>query len=185
MAAPDGTGRGALRDAPGVSVPDPAALAIASSVLFREARLLDTNAWAAWAALYLPDAVYWVPAWIDEYRTTRDPKTEVSLIYHNARSSLEERIYRIGSRKSITALPLQRTSHMISNVEVTASSPTAIACHSNFSVHVYDPRTSKEHTRHGRYAHDLAASGGEWMIARKVITLVNDRVPAVLDFYSV
>jgi len=27
--------------------------------------------------------------------------------------------------------------------------------------------------------------GGDWLIARKVIILVNDKVPTVLDFYSI
>jgi benzoate/toluate 1,2-dioxygenase beta subunit/2,4,5-trichlorophenoxyacetic acid oxygenase 2 len=51
-------------------------------------------------------------------------------------------------------------------------------------VHVYDPRVAKEHVRHGRYEHRLTRDGNEWKIARKIITLVNDRVPTLLDFYS-
>lgn len=158
---------------------------LACAVLFREARLLDRGEWAEWAAMYQPDAVYWVPAWIDEYETTRDPQTEVSLIFHDSRRGLEERIARIESRKSITALPLPRTVHMIGNVEVTAAEPDRITCESVFSVHVHDPRLGKEHLRHGRYRHELVREGEGWAIARKVITLVNDRVPTVLDFYSI
>ena len=53
------------------------------------------------------------------------------------------------------------------------------------SVHVYDPRVAKEHLRHGRYEHTLRRDGETWTITRKVITLVNDRIPTVLDFYSI
>ena len=78
----------------------------AAAFLFQEARHLDRHEWDAWVAMYREDAVYWLPAWRDEYETTADPQTEVSLIFHSTRLGLEERIARIESRKSITALPL-------------------------------------------------------------------------------
>src|ERR1700754_893268 len=55
---------------------------IAAATLYREARLLDRGEWADWVAMYREDAVYWVPAWLDEYETTNDPSTPVSLGYH-------------------------------------------------------------------------------------------------------
>ena len=158
---------------------------IASSVLFREARLLDSGGWTEWAAMYRNDATYWVPGWLNEYETTSDPRTEVSLIYHETRLGLEERIARIESRKSITALPLPRTLHQIANVEAELDGPDRLVIQSTFAVHVYDPRLGKEHTRYGRYSHTLTRDAESWLIARKVIILVNDRVPTVLDFYSI
>jgi benzoate/toluate 1,2-dioxygenase beta subunit/2,4,5-trichlorophenoxyacetic acid oxygenase 2 len=157
----------------------------AAALLFREARHLDSHEWEAWVAMYREDAVYWLPAWRDEYETTSDPQTEVSLIYHNARLGLEERIARIESRKSITALPLPRTLHQIGNVELRASSPDHVETEATFAVHVYDPRTAKEHTRFGRYQHVLSKEADRWRIAKKKIILVNDKVPTVLDFYSI
>lgn len=158
---------------------------IAAALVYREARLLDRGEWQAWVEMYRSDAVYWAPAWRDEYETTSDPECEVSLIYHDSRRGLEERIARIESRKSITALPLPRTVHLISNIEVTESTPNRLICESTFTVHVYDVRVAKEHTRYGRYQHTLVHNGEGWMIARKLITLINDRVPTVLDFYSI
>lgn len=158
---------------------------VASSVLFREARLLDRGEWSEWVAMYSEDALYWVPAWLDEYETTQDPATQISLLYHSTRRGLEERIARIESRKSITALPLPRTVHQISNLEASETRPDEVMCHSVFSVHVYDPRTGKELNRHGRYQHTLTRVGEEWKIARKIITLANDKVATVLDFYSI
>lgn len=158
---------------------------IAAATIFREARLLDSGEWADWVAMYQDDAVYWVPAWLDEYETTTDPNTQVSLLYHDNRRGLEERIARIESRKSITALPLPRTVHQISNLETTVTETGDIACHAVFSVHVYDVRVAKGHVHHGRYQHLLTRNGETWKIARKVITLVNDLVPTVLDFYSI
>jgi 3-phenylpropionate/cinnamic acid dioxygenase small subunit len=158
---------------------------VAAAILYREARLLDLGEWSEWVAMYREDAVYWVPAWLDEYQTTIDPATQVSLLYHDRRRGLEERIARIESRKSITALPLPRTVHQVSNLEAEETEPGQIVCHSVFSVHVYDPRVAKEHVRHGRYQHTLIREGEGWKIARKVITLVNDCVPTLLDFYSI
>lgn len=160
-------------------------LQTAAKVLFREAAHLDKGAWDLWIAMYREDAVFWMPAWRDEYETTRDPLTETSLIYHDARRGLEERIARIESRKSITALPLPRTQHQIGNVELLDRDAGVMETEAAFSVHVYDPRTSKEHTRFGRYEHKLVHDGERWLIARKKITLVNDRIPTVLDFYSI
>ncbi len=171
-------------DVPTVFAGAPAAT-IAALVLAREARLLDKGQWTEWLAMYREDAVYWVPAWLDEYRTTTDVCTEVSLIYHDTRAALAERIARIESRKSITALPIPRTLHLVGNLEVTEAEADRIVCEATFAVHVYDPRLAKEHTRYGRYAHTLVRHGEEWLIVRKVVTLVNDRVPTVLDFFSI
>jgi 3-phenylpropionate/cinnamic acid dioxygenase small subunit len=160
-------------------------LARAASLLFREARHLDKGEWDAWISMYREDAVYWLPAWRNEYETTGDPQTEVSLIFHDKRQGLEERIARIESRKSITALPLPRTLHQIGNIELRDSNSTRIETEATFAVFVYDPRTAKEHTRFGRYEHTFSIEGDSWLIARKKIVLVNDKVPAVLDFYSI
>jgi benzoate/toluate 1,2-dioxygenase beta subunit/2,4,5-trichlorophenoxyacetic acid oxygenase 2 len=157
----------------------------AAAFLFQEARYLDKHEWDSWVAMYREDAVYWLPAWRDEYETTADPQTEISLIFHNTRLGLEERIARIESRKSITALPLPRTLHVIGNVELRAAGPAHVETEAAFAVHVYDPRTAKEHTRFGRYEHVFSREGEVWRIAKKKIILVNDKVPTVLDFYSI
>jgi 3-phenylpropionate/cinnamic acid dioxygenase small subunit len=157
----------------------------AAAFLFKEARHLDRVEWNAWIAMYREDAVFWVPAWRDEYETTTDPQTEISQIFHNTRLGLEERIARIESRKSITALPLPRTQHLIGNIELRAASAAYVETEATFAVHVYDPRTAKEHTRYGRYEHRISREQGIWQIAKKKIILVNDRVPTAIDFFSI
>jgi benzoate/toluate 1,2-dioxygenase beta subunit/2,4,5-trichlorophenoxyacetic acid oxygenase 2 len=157
----------------------------AANLLFREAAHLDKGQWESWLAMYREDAIFWMPAWRDEYDTTHDPQTETSLIYHDERRGLEERIARIESRKSITALPLPRTLHQIGNVQLVDIGDMTMETEATFAVHVYDPRTAKEHTRYGRYEHTFVRNGEGWLIARKKITLVNDRIPTVLDFFSI
>ena len=50
-----------------------------------------------------------VPAWKGEGQLLDNVRREVSLIYHTARTELEERIVRIRSRKPVIAMPLART----------------------------------------------------------------------------
>jgi 3-phenylpropionate/cinnamic acid dioxygenase small subunit len=157
----------------------------AEQLLFLEAHYLDQREWRAWAELYEPDAEYWVPSWLDEYEIVDDPKSQVSLIYHSSRAQLEERIGRIQSRKSVTALPLPRTLHMISNIVVSSGNEGALDVRACWTTHVYDARTCKQYLYFGTYMYRLAKSSGQYRIARKKITVMNDRIPTILDFYSV
>ncbi|HEY8578490.1 MAG TPA: aromatic-ring-hydroxylating dioxygenase subunit beta [Beijerinckiaceae bacterium] len=159
------------------------AAAIAASVIHREGLLLDRKDWDAWLDLYCDDAVYWVPAWLDEYRITEDPDAQVSLIYHTARRELEERVQRIRSRKSVTALPLPRTTHAVANLVVESFTPERIEAAGAWTVHVYDTTTAKQHVHFGLHEYTLRRDGRRWRIARKKATLMNDRVPTALDFY--
>jgi benzoate/toluate 1,2-dioxygenase beta subunit/2,4,5-trichlorophenoxyacetic acid oxygenase 2 len=157
----------------------------AETILFLEARYLDDKEWDSWAELYEPDAEYWAPSWLDEYDTADDPNTQVSFIYHDSRSQLQERISRIQSRKSITALPLPRTLHMISNITTSEEENGLIVARSNWTTHVFDPRVQKQHLHFGTYEHVLKPSDRQLRIARKKIIIMNDRIPSVLDFYSI
>jgi benzoate/toluate 1,2-dioxygenase beta subunit/2,4,5-trichlorophenoxyacetic acid oxygenase 2 len=154
-------------------------------LLFIEAQYLDDRAWDAWADLYLEDARYWVPSWRDEYDLVSDPDTEVSYIYHSSRAQLRERIGRIESRKSITALPLPRTLHTISNIVLSARDENGVEARSCWTTHVFDPRTRRQHLHFGIYQHRLVRTAEGYRIARKKIVIMNDCIPTLVDFYSV
>jgi len=157
-----------------------------ADVLSREGLYLDRKGWPAWIALYHRDATYWVPAWKDEDTPTGDPDKEISLIYHDNRYGLEERIARIQSRKSVTAMPLPRTSHMSSNVLILSATDYRVEASAAFAVHIFDPRTSRSRTHHGQYELTIAREGGsDFLITRKKVLLINDRVAATLDFYEI
>ncbi|MBM4226896.1 MAG: aromatic-ring-hydroxylating dioxygenase subunit beta [Gammaproteobacteria bacterium] len=162
----------------------PTAREIAESLLVREGRLLDERDWSAWLELYTLDTVYWVPAWRDEDTQVSDPDREVSLIYHTGRWGLEERVVRIRSRQTVTALPLLRTTHFVGNVEAAFAGQESIEARANWMVQIYQPRTTRQHVHHGSCEVVLVRGEGEtWRIASKTIRLVNDCVNAVLDFY--
>jgi 3-phenylpropionate/cinnamic acid dioxygenase small subunit len=165
---------------------DPAARALASNLLFQEADALDSQDWTGWLALYCEAAEFWMPAWLDEDQHTTDPKTQVSLIYHEMRWELEERVYRLKSRKSVTAMPLPRTLHVMGGPQVTGYSDNELQVRSNATVHVYDPRTADHYIAAVKYSHSFSRIGdGPWLISRKRIVLINDRMPSVVDFYTV
>jgi 3-phenylpropionate/cinnamic acid dioxygenase small subunit len=171
-----------LMTSPTLLTHDPAE---AERLLFVEAQHLDRKEWAAWAELYTEDAEYWVPSWLDEHELVSDPATQVSFIYHQSRRQLQERISRIQSRKSITALPLPRTLHMISNVALSVADDRHIDARSCWTTHVYDPRTRRQHLHFGTYEHRLALSQQGYRIARKKIVIMNDYIPTIIDFYSI
>lgn len=156
----------------------------ACELLFREARYLDDGEWEAWAELYETDAVFWVPAWLSEHELVTNPNTNVSFIYHDSRAQLLERINRLKSRKAISALPLPRTVHLISNV---IASPQGELVHvrSNWTTHIYDPREKKQNLLFGIYEHDLKWAEGRLRILKKKIVIKNDRVFSLLDFFCI
>lgn len=160
--------------------------AVCADLLYREGLYLDRQDWDSWLALYADDAVFWIPAWLDEHRPTSDPDREVSLIYHPSRVGLEERVMRIRTRKSVTALPLPRTVHMVTNILPMTVRDESIEVTSSWTVHEFDPRVSRAHTHVGRYEHTIRREpDGAWRIARKKVLLTNDMIPTALDFYSV
>ena len=156
---------------------------IAHDLLARLGLALDRQDWDSWLALYTPDCTYWVPAWTDEHETTQDPATQVSLIWHDNRWGLEERILRIRSRKSVTAMPLPRTQHYVSNVLAKAEGEREISGTASFSVALLETRTNRVHQNFGRYEFRLRRDEG-WRISAMRAVLINDLVPTIMDFYS-
>lgn len=152
--------------------------------LYEEARWLDEREWDLWLALYAPDAVFHLPAWRDEAHLTTDPDTEVSQIYHDSRRGLEERVARVRSGKSVTALPLPRATHFVSNVLSEPRPDGALTVRANWMVQVYQPRTARQHVNFGRYEYVLSDRDGAFVIRRKMIVLNNDCVPTLVDFYT-
>lgn len=157
--------------------------ASAQAVIYHEALLLDTGAWAQWVELYLPDATFHVPAWRDETTPTSDPETELSLIWYRGRRNLEDRVWRATSGLSLASTPPARVVHQITNVLVEDAEAGLVS--SAFAVHRFDRRADASHTFFGRYRHRLIHLDGTWRIAAKTVWLLNDTIPTVLDFYHI
>lgn len=163
---------------------DPQMTGIAAHLLYSEARCLDQQDWDGWLAHYDEEVEYWVPAWKSESELVSDVRREVSQIYHQRRDELFERVLRIRTRKSVTAMPLPRTCHLIGNVIVDQASAERMVGTAAWTVHEYDPRVAKAHTHFGRYEFELGLREQGWKFRRKKTVLLNDRIPTVIDFYN-
>jgi benzoate/toluate 1,2-dioxygenase beta subunit/2,4,5-trichlorophenoxyacetic acid oxygenase 2 len=161
------------------------ATAQAARLLYREGRYLDLQDWDGWLGLYDDKVEYWLPTWKSESELVGDVKREVSLIYHTRRAELAERVLRIRTRKSVTAMPLPRTTHLVANVLVDEVMPDRMAGTATWTVHEHDPRTARSYTHFGRYEFQLGRRADEWNIVRKKIVLMNDRIPTAIDFYNI
>jgi 3-phenylpropionate/cinnamic acid dioxygenase small subunit len=160
-------------------------LDVGTAFLYREAALLDRQQWDDWLALYVPDCVFWVPSFIDETTVTRDPLTEVSHIYYSSRSGLEDRVWRIRSGLSVATIPMPRTMHAVTNIQLVEASATAMTLESNIAVDVFSLKNQTSHRLFGRAEHRLVNADGAWRIARKTVIVLNDYLPSVVDIYSV
>ncbi len=161
------------------------AAADAAQVLYREALYLDRGEYDAWLALYTADCLFWMPAWRDDGKQTDDPDSELSLIYYRGRRNLEDRVQRIRSPLSIASRVMPRVAHMIGKVLVDAVEESRVRVDSSFIVNVQDIRVNRSHVYFGRYEHELRREDGAWKISQKIIRLMNDVVPTMLDVYSV
>lgn len=164
----------------------------AEDLLYREARLLDERRFDAWLAMYAEDVIFWMPAWRDETTPTRDPDTELSLIYYEGKVNLADRVWRMGSGLSNASTIPARVTHIIGNVIVEPEQggdmgDGEVSVLSSFVAHHHDPRADRTHAFFGHYRHVFRREGdggsGGWLIARKTITLMNDCIPTVADLY--
>jgi 3-phenylpropionate/cinnamic acid dioxygenase small subunit len=150
-------------------------------LLYREALALDRRDWDEWLVLYEEDAEFWMPAWRDEMEPTTDPQSELSLIWYQGRTNLEERVWRVRSGLSVASTPLPRTVHAVTNILVEGGDRVA----ASFTVHTYDVRAQRTHVFFGRYEYRLRETNAGWRIAAKKILLLNDVIPTVVDFYMI
>lgn len=156
----------------------------ASALIFWEALLLDQKRWDEWLALYLEDAVYWMPSWKSENETTSDPDNELNLIYIKNRQGLQDRVFRLASGDSFASVPLDRTTHVVGNVVVTGGSGDTMDAMASWIVHTYNSRGATT-TRGGRYDYVLRKAPEGLRIAKKRITMIDDRLEGPVDIYHV
>jgi benzoate/toluate 1,2-dioxygenase subunit beta len=137
------------------------------SFLYREARLMDENAYDEWLSLWTDDALYWVPC----NRDDSDPTREVSAIYDN-RVRLQGRIDRLKSGVAFAQEPKSRMRRLISNIEIEQADNGELLVSSNFML--VELRRSKQDVFAGRTIHRLRSEGGSFRISQKKVLLVNN-----------
>lgn len=155
----------------------------AATLVWHEALLLDQKSWEAWLALYTEDAVFWMPAWKNELETTTDPENELNLLYLPNRAGLEDRVFRIESEDSYASVPLDRTTHVVGNPLVIGEEAGELLVAASWLCHVYGIRGA--FTRGGRYDYRLRRTPEGLRIARKKVTIIDDRLEGPVDVFHV
>jgi benzoate/toluate 1,2-dioxygenase beta subunit len=149
---------------------------LVENFLYREARLMDENAYDEWFALWTDDALYWVPANEDDI----DPLRHVSIVYED-KAHLEDRIVRLKSGAAYAQDPRSRMRRVISNIEIEEGEQGDVIVYSNFNL--TELRRSQQRTFAGRTIHKLRPEGNSFKIAYKKVLLVNnDEVISNLTF---
>lgn len=103
--------------------------------LYREARLLDEEAWDQWLALMTPDIHYWMPAVENRRRADKlgawEPKR--GAYFDDEMRELEIRVARFKQPSAWAEDPGTRCVHVITNVESFLTEvPGEFQVHSNF-----------------------------------------------------
>ena len=150
-------------------------------LLREEAASLDEQRWDDWIDLFTTNCEYWVPTWRTEEELTDDPKKEMSLIYYSDRGGLEDRILRIRSRRSAASMPLVRTAHTVSNVQIKDGSEKTMTLRATWTCHLFNPHTLRTAILFGHARYVLCLIDGAWRISRKKTILQSDYIATMID----
>ena len=134
--------------------------------LHHEARLLDTQKYEDWLALFTQDATYWVPL----EQGQKDPY-ETSSIIHDDRTLLELRVKQIRHPRAHARQPLARTVHQVSNVVQLGEANGELRVGSTLTVVEF--RNEKQRVYGALVEHRLRRTGDTFQIAHKRVDLVN------------
>ena len=148
----------------------------------KEGLYLDNKNWDAWLNLFAEDAEYWVPAWTDRGAPTKDPKKEVSLIYYDKRTGLEDRVQRVRSGKSAAANLEARTCHFPHLMEVSSRNGLL---HARINWLTTVLLSGAPVSYFGWADYEFRMVGEERKISRKKTVLANDCPNVVVDFYLI
>jgi 3-phenylpropionate/cinnamic acid dioxygenase small subunit len=133
--------------------------------LFHEARLLDTQRYEEWLALFTDDATYWVPL----EQNQKDP-LETSSIIHDDRTLLELRVKQARHPRAHARLPLARTVHQVGNIQVVEEKSEVKV---NSTLQLIEFRNDKQRLYGALVEHRLRKANGALRIAHKRVDLVN------------
>lgn len=99
--------------------------------VYLEARLADEHCYDEWESLWSDDAVYWVPAGVDDVDGDEDPDRHVSIIYDNRRR-ISTRMKQLKTDQRPTQTPRSRVRRVISNIEVVSAEGSEVELFANF-----------------------------------------------------
>ena len=134
--------------------------------LYHEARLLDTQRYEEWLALFTDDATYWIPL----EQNQKDP-FETSSILHDDRTLLELRVKQARHPRAHARQPLARTVHQVGNVMASEEETGDITV--NSTLQLVEFRNEKQRLYGALVEHRLRRAGDTFRIAHKRVELVS------------
>lgn len=139
--------------------------------LFMEARFADEGRYDDWLGLWTDDAVYWIPANIDDY----DPNEHVSIVYADC-EGLRDRVERLKSGGAWSQEPKSRIRRLISNIEIDRSSGgDELTVRSNFMLG--ELRRGRQTIYFAQQTHRLRLTDRGLKVAYKKVLLTNNNEP--------
>jgi 3-phenylpropionate/cinnamic acid dioxygenase small subunit len=154
-----------------------------SEFIYKEAQYLDDKNWTEWLDLYCDDCIFWAPSWINENTYTSHPEEELNLLYLKGKQHLLDRVYRIETGDSFASLPMDRTTHLITNIRIDTITPLQADVKSNWLVHSYGLRESQN--RGGFYEFQLININDQIKISQKKIILIDDKLVGPIDIFHI
>ncbi len=143
-------------------------LAEATQFLYHEVRLLDERRFEEWMQLYTEDGCYWAPT----LQGQQSPDDAVSLFYDD-RATMAARVRRFAHPDIHVQMPLSRTVHIVSNIELDASSAQAAEARVHASFVMAEHRSGEPRWYAGRCEYRLVRQAAGLRMAMKKVMLVN------------
>lgn len=134
--------------------------------LLHEAKLLDVGEFEAWLALYAPQGIYWMPS----QPAQSDAQTVASIIYED-HAILAIRVRRLLEARALVLTPMPRTTHLVSNIEVTNTAGDAVTAEAAFICIQHQGDDQRLYS--GRQTHQLVRQNGSFRIELKRVDLVD------------
>ena len=133
---------------------------------YDEARMLDEGRYEEWLALWLPDAMYWMPL---DYKQS-DPINETSLMYEDL-FMLKLRVERLAGARTFSQKPKSRCHHVLQRPFVDELGADLFV--TNTSMHYVETRLDEQQLLALTVRHDLALVDGALRIAGKRVDILN------------
>jgi benzoate/toluate 1,2-dioxygenase subunit beta len=103
--------------------------------------------------------------------------------YLKGRSHLEDRVFRLQTGDSFASVPMARTTHVVGNVLITAVDRHQIDVRASWIVHsfgIHGPLT-----RSGSYEYQLRQRDEVLRIARRKVTIIDEKLVGPVDVLHV
>ena len=137
-------------------------------LLYEEASLLDRPDLDRWIELYTEDGTYWMPVIEDQ----QDPLNHVSIFYDD-RVMMEIRRRNFVHPRAASKDYKVRSSHIISNIQVTELDDKSGNCTVTSNFHCYMYYRDKQTPYAGTYTHELVRDDKHYKIQHKRVDLIN------------